>query len=235
MTQRDMKAHLTTLLKRSAYLSSLIFLSACSIIPATEAPTIYRLPSCLPASAVATTHTAPETFPHNVSLRIATPDANTYLDSSRIAVIPSAGQLTSYKGVRWSERAPLLLRNHLYDAFDATGKISALSLDKNNVHADFELTGTLRSFQSEYRNGQAEIVIRYDALLTSTSTHRILAARRFDIQQPVTSEAVPQVIQTFGQASDQLSAQVVPWVMKALSLETPVGRASGCVAGLPVR
>lgn len=235
MTQRDMKAHLTTHLKRSAYWSSLIFLSACAIIPATEAPTIYRLPSSLPASAAATTHTAPETFPHGVSLRIATPDANTYLDSSRIAVIPSAGQLTSYKGVRWSERAPLLLRNHLYDAFDATGKISALSLDKNNVHADFELTGTLRSFQSEYRNGQAEIVIRYDALLTSTSTHRILAARRFDIQQPVTSEAVLQVIQTFGQASDQLSAQVVPWVMKALNLETPVGRASGCVAGLPGR
>jgi cholesterol transport system auxiliary component len=219
MTQRDMKAFASTHFLHLTCWLSLIFLSACSIIPATEALTIYRLPSSLPPPAAAANRTAPEAFLDGVSLRVATPDATTYLDSSRIAVAPSADLLTNYKGARWSERAPLLLRNQLYDALDATGKISALSLDENSVHADFELTGTLRSFQSEYHNGQAVIVIRYDALLTSTSAHRILAARRFDMQQPAASEAVPDVIQSFGQASDRLSAQVVPWVLGTLQKE----------------
>lgn len=198
-----------TALRRSLFIATcIVALSACSVIPQADAPVMYRLPA-----AAATPPESPKDFPLNLSLRIAAPRASATLDSVRIAVLPAGDEITAYRGVRWSDRAPLLLRNRLFDAFQASGAVAALSLDENNLRADLELGGTLRAFQSEYRDGRPVVVIRYDALLSSASAHQILAARRFDIVVPAPDPAVPRVVQAFGAAGDQLAAQVLPWVL----------------------
>ena len=193
---------------RIAGIVAAIALTACSVIPQADAPTMYRLPATVAAVA------APRSPPLNLSLRIAAPRASASLDSTRIAVLPVGDEITAYQGVRWNDRAPVLLRNRLFDAFQASGAVAALSLDENNLRADIELGGTLRAFQSEYRDGRPVVVIRYDALLSNTSAQKIIAARRFDIAVPATDTAVPRVVQAFGAASDQLAAQVLPWVLE---------------------
>jgi len=205
------------MLATSALLSAL--LSACSIIPKSEAPVVYRLPSATPQITQAATPAVPPkpTF----SLRIAVPKAASMIDGTRITVLPDSDQVTAYKGVRWSERAPVLLRNRLFDAFQATGEVAALSVDDSNMHADIELAGMLRGFQSEYHDGRPVVVIRYDALLTSASAHRIIAARRFDVQVPADGTSVAQVVRAFGQASDQIAAQVVSWALANAPQDAP--------------
>lgn len=206
------------MLAASALLSAL--LSACSIIPKPEAASVvYRLPSAI----TQITQAAPPAVPSKptFSLRIAVPKATTMIDGMRITVLPDSDQVTAYKGVRWSERAPVLLRNRLFDAFQATGEVAALSVDDNNLDADIELAGMLRSFQSEYHDGHPVVVIRYDALLTSAGAHRIIASRRFDVQVPADGASVAQVVRAFGQASDQLAAQVVPWVLANAPRDVP--------------
>jgi cholesterol transport system auxiliary component len=196
-------------------LATSVLLGACSIIPKSEAPVVYRLPS---AATQAATNAIPM---RNFSLRIAAPKAATMIDSTRITVLPDGDQVTVYKGVRWSERAPVLLRNRLFDAFQAAGEVAALSLDDSNMQADIELAGTLRGFHSEYRDGHPVVVIRYDALLTSASAHRIIASRRFDVQAPADGASVAQVVRAFGQASDQLATQVVSWVLATAPQDAP--------------
>ena len=52
-----------------------------------------------------------------------------------------------------------------------------------------------------------------DARLIDPGLKRIVASRRFEIRQPVRGKEVPQVVETFGTASDALSAQLVNWVI----------------------
>ena len=70
-------------------------------------------------------------------------------------------------------------------AFQADGRVRGLSSDDSNLQADFELGGDLRAFQTEYPNGQASALIRYDARLVRTDDKRVVASRRFEVSQPV--------------------------------------------------
>lgn len=190
-----------------------MLLGGCSILPRSEAPNVYLLPA---TSAAATAH-------HSVlqaSLRIVTPQAARILDSTRIAVMPQDNIITAYEGARWSDPAPRLLRDRLVDAFRADGRFAAVSSDDAHLQANMELTGDLRAFQSEYVNGVPVVVIRYDAQLVRGRSQEIVATRRFDIREPVAGKEVPQVVKAFGQATDQLAAQVLSWVTASTTTTT---------------
>lgn len=179
-------------------------LSACSIWPQSEVLSVYRLPaSRLPAQPVSS----------DWSLRVNTPYSNQLLDSTRISVIPPGDQVSAYQGVRWSDRAPLLLRDRLVAAFLDDGRINAVSSDASRLHADLELGGDLRAFHSEYRDGRALARIQLEARLIEHGSLRILASRRFDISQVAHDTSVARVVEAFGQASDQLARELVDWTV----------------------
>lgn len=187
--------------------------SACSILPQAEPADVYRLPSA--HSMVAAPHSASMPW----SLRLNKPKASEALDSPKIAVVPQGDLISSYKGARWSDPAPVLLRNRMLDAFQRDGRVQLLSTDDSNLRADYELGGELQAFQSEYTAQGLQVVIRLDARLVRDSTQRILASRRFEVRQPVTDTQVPTVVAGFGRASDQLLAQVLEWTLAQAQLQ----------------
>nr|WP_255494647.1 ABC-type transport auxiliary lipoprotein family protein [Luteibacter sp. Sphag1AF] len=191
-------------------------LTACSILPKAESPSIYTLPAS-PGARPAGGN------PVSWSLRVATPNASRTLDSTRIAVVPEANTLSVYAGARWSDNVTHLLRDRLADAFRDSGRIAALSTDDSELQADFELGGTLRSFQTEYVAGKPEVTIRFDATLADTRQHHILASRTFEVRQPVDGKEVPAVVAAFGQASDSLARQVVTWTFERNPTVPPEG------------
>src|SRR6185437_9343659 len=79
-------------------------------------------------------------------------------------VMPEPGQISNYKGARWSESPALLIRHRLVDAFMAA-KLPAVTTDDDHLASDYSLGGNLRGFQSEYRNGSPVVVVRFDAQL----------------------------------------------------------------------
>ena len=189
---------------RLLMVSALLALGACSILPEQEPSDVYRLPTAATFSKAAT--------PAPWSLRVAKPKSSETLDSPRIAVIPQGDVISSYKGARWSDPAPVLLRNRLTDAFYRDGRVQSISTDDSNLQADFELGGELQAFQSEYRGQAIEVVIRLDARLAD-DRQRIVASRRFEVHQPVADKQVSAVVAGFGQASDTLTAQVLQWTV----------------------
>lgn len=186
-------------------------LSACSILPKTEPVDVYRLPTDWTRAVAGSTAAAPW------SLRVATPMASEALNSPRIAVLPQADLISRYKGVRWSDPAPVLLRNRIVEGFAKDGRVQKLSTNDSNLQADYELGGELRAFQTEYRAGAVDVVVRLDARLVQASSLRIVASRRFEVRQPLTDTQVPGVIAGFGQASDRLVAQLVDWTLSQAS------------------
>ncbi|MGY2340973.1 ABC-type transport auxiliary lipoprotein family protein [Pseudomonas sp. SDO5532_S415] len=190
-----------------ALLAGFTLISSCSILPESEPFDVYRLPSA--QSSVSASHDTPQRW----SLRLNKPQASEALNSPNIAVIPQGDVISSYKGSRWSDPAPVLLRNRLLDGFQRDGRVTLLSTDDSNFLADLELGGNLQAFQTEYQGTAASVVVRMDALLVRGYDQRILASRRFEVRQPLGDVKVPAVVSGFGQANDQLTAQVVAWVV----------------------
>jgi len=184
---------------------ALALVSACSLLPKADPSDVYRLAAAQPASQGA---------PVSWSLRVNKPQTSEFLDSPRIAVVPTGDLISSYANSRWSDPAPVLLRNRFMDGFQRDGRVTLLSTDDTNLQSDYELGGQLQAFQSEYHGGAVEVVIRLDARLVRGSDQRIVASRRFEVRQPVSDTKVPAVVAGFGQAGDQLNKQVVDWVVQ---------------------
>lgn len=197
-----------------AALCLLSLLSSCSILPPSEPLQVYLLPSqtLAPSAAPALSW----------SLRINPAQASQALDSTRMAVLPEANQISSYAGSRWSDPAPRLLRNHLLKAFQNDGRLPALSSDDDNLPSDLTLAGELQAFQSEYQQGAVTVRVRLQARLIDNRQQRIIASQGFEVRQAVSSPQVPAVVVAFGQASDQLAAQLLQWtLMQASSKSQP--------------
>ncbi|MFJ4431813.1 ABC-type transport auxiliary lipoprotein family protein [Pseudomonas sp. NPDC089395] len=192
-------------LRLLALTAALSQVTACSILPKGEPVDLYRLP---------VNQASRQATPVDWSLRLNKPLASEVLAGPRIAVIPQGDVVSSYKGARWSDPTPLLVRNRLLDGFQRDGRVQRLSADDSNLQADYELVGELQAFQSEYRaGGTLEVVIRYDARLVQGRSQRILASKRFEVHQPLTDQQVAAVVAGFGVASDQLAGQVINWTV----------------------
>ena len=187
-----------------------LLLQACTILPKAEPLDVYLLPSAAPVPA-----SAAQAVPW--SLRITRPAAGVHLSGQRIVVVPEGSRVSVYKGAGWSDPAPVLLRNRLLDAFRSDGRVAALSTEDKHLQADFELDSELRAFQSEYRDGRPEVVVRLDARLVDTGSRRIVASRSFELGVAASDPAVPAVVQAFGVASDRLAAEVLDWAMRELA------------------
>ncbi|AZD26889.1 ABC-type transport auxiliary lipoprotein family protein [Pseudomonas chlororaphis] len=193
---------------RLALAAGVALSGACSILPQADPVDIYRLPTAQGAAAQPQGHTQPW------SLRLTKPLASDALNSARIAVIPQGDVISSYKDARWSDPAPVLLRNRLLDGFLADGRVQLLGTDDSDVQTDLELGGNLQAFQSEYQGKAVAVVIRLDARLVRGYDQKILASQRFEVRQPLNDTKVPAVVAGFGQAGDALNRQVVEWTVK---------------------
>ena len=130
------------------------------------------------------------------ALRIHTP-CQPHPAGPRIAVVPAGNQISSYQGARWSDAAPTLLRDRLIEHFRQSGPVK-VSNEDSNLFAELELLSELRAFQSEYIDGQPQVLVRLDAQLASAPDQRILASRRFEIRQPSASPQLESVVAAFG-------------------------------------
>lgn len=183
-----------------------LLLSACSVLPQAEPVRVFLLPeasSAPPATAER----------RELTLLVRTPQASRMLSSTRIAVMPQGHQISAYQGARWADPAPLLLRDRLIETFQASGRLGAVSSEDANLHADVELVSDLRAFQSVYRDGQPQVLIRLDASLVDSDTRRGIASRRFEVHQPCQDAQLDAVVAAFGQASDELSRQLLAWML----------------------
>lgn len=187
--------------------------TACSVLPQSEPLTYYQLPAtALSAQQAGASH-------KQLIIQVNRPHADRLLASSRITVLPQGNELSAYKGVRWGDDAPALLRNRLADGLRDAAQFRAVVLEGESVIADIELGGTLGAFQVEYVQGAPRVRIQLDALLRDQRSGQLIQTRRFVVQQEVDGTAVPEVVDAFGQAADALSLQVSQW-LGSLTVQT---------------
>lgn len=197
------------LMLASGLLGGLLGLSACSLIPESEPLAVYQFPQ-------------PERTQHNInqplslSLRVDTPQAGYAHTGPRLMVQTGNNQLLSYKGVRWSDPTPTLLREYLAQAFQRNGMLGTVTTDEHALHADVHLGSDLRRFQVVDGN-QPHILIELQAHLVSPDSRRIYISHDFVVQQPLDSTAIQDVIEGYEQASATLATQLLDWALPQLA------------------
>lgn len=182
--------------------SAAIVLGGCSIIPQAQVVQTWQPPVGKAAISAR----------GDFSLRVDAPNTTGMLDGSGIVVMPQPGQVSTYKGARWSESPALLVRHRLVDAFMAAG-LPAVTTDDDRFFADYTLDGDLRAFQSEYRSGAPVVVVRYDAQLRRGFSRTPIATHSFVVTGNPSGVDVPQIVTAFGAADDELAQQVVAWTI----------------------
>src|SRR5450830_75278 len=189
-----------------ASMVALAMAAGCSILPKADPVDVYRLPS---SPAMSVTNTATAAPPAGWSLRITRPRSGQTLDSTHIVVLPQDNLMRNYQGARWSDPAPVLVRDRLLQAFAANGRTAQVSSDDNNVQSSLELSSDLLAYQTEYQDGVPVVVVILEARLLRSDVRNTVAAQRFTIRVAVDGKEVPQVVRAFGTASDRLAAEVV--------------------------
>ena len=192
-----------TRIRLAAGLLGLTLMSACSVLPESEPLTTYQVP----APQLATSSQPP--LPH--SLRNITPAASYALQTPRIMVTPEGNTLTSYQGARWTDPNPVLLREHLVQAFPQSGSFKSVSTEVHALQTDIQLYSDLRQFQTLYRGDSVSAIIELDAKLVDPGSRGVIASRHFRVRQPLTDTAVPAVVDGLSSAADTLAQQLLDW------------------------
>ena len=170
--------------------------------------------------APALTHTAakPATTSGSWQLAVFEPRAIGPLDSNRIAVMPAAGQIETYKGVRWRDRAPIMIQQLMLQLFQELPGPAGAGLASGMLRADFSLHTDLQDFQADYRGAQTPtVVVRLAAQLVDNSTNRVVASRVFSAEESTSSGNVSAVFSAFQSALNELLPNLIDWARSETS------------------
>ncbi len=185
-------------------------LSACSgIIGPPEAPPLYVLKPALPPAG------AGRRVPWQMS--IALPEAPDSLDTSRIVLVHENAQMDFYADASWQDRVPFLVQSALIEAFEGSGRITAVGRDTEGLKSDYILETDIRDFQARYDAAEAPptVVVRIAAKLIAVRGRTIAQALPAHGEATAQQNNVPSVVAAFNQALAGAIGQIVDWALGA--------------------
>lgn len=204
-----------SLIRLAGLIGAAWLMAACSPFPTPKQTPVFELG---PITATSQAEPVP------LILRVDTPSANRALDSVRILVKPDPTRLNTYPGGRWSDRAPLLLRDHLVTSLRQSQAFAAVISEQSRVPADLILTSDLRAFYGEYDRGRTVVVVALEAQLIQNRSQQILASERFEVHQPSRSNDLEDVVDAFGAAAQTLSNEMIQWARERGEAQDNISR-----------
>ncbi len=184
--------------------AALLLSSGCSILPESEPATLYRLPSSDIQPVTSDSMTTRQ------RLAVAAPQAGHLLSSNRILVYPEGNIVNVYEGARWQENAPALLQSRLITGLQQSRLFASVSSD--SLPSELLLLSELRHFQSDYATRPPTGKVQLDVQLVSTQNRASIATQSFTTSAQSISTDIPDVVDAFGAASDELTEQLVNWL-----------------------
>ena len=188
----------------------MLALAGCSVLAGNE-----RHPVTLyaPQARIATNPAWPQA---SWQLAIAKPTAPSMVDSPRINVRPTPGELEVYRGANWSQAATDLLEDTLLRGFEDSGRIDAVARITTGIRADYKLAIDLRRFEADYAgNARPAATIELNAKLVHSNGQRVVASHTVLIAEPADGTDVASVAAAFETALSKASTELVGWTLQA--------------------
>ncbi len=172
--------------------------------------------------------TPKSTFEPNIptvdwQLVISPPAAQGAIDTTRIALAPSATRIEYYADAGWTDRMPLMLQALILESFENSDRIVAVGRRAIGLRSDYELRADVREFQAEYYKhpGQPQscaatpvcVDVIINAKLIYTPQRTIVATRDFTGFAPSQIDDVVSVVEAFDIALGSVLKDMVGWTL----------------------
>lgn len=194
---------IAALLRSALLVSGLLGLAACSAVDFSSPPATFDL------SAARDVRSA---RPARAQLNVAEPAALQALDSNRILVRPSDGQVSYLPGAQWADRLPRLIQVRLVQSFENASRIASVAGTDNKLAPGIALTSEVRAF--EVNAPRREAVVEISVKLVDERTGRIAAATVFQASRPVGSVAAGASASALDAALQDVLRQIVEWAVQ---------------------
>ncbi len=191
-------------LSRASLLGMSLLLGACSILPSAPAVDTYQLP---PSTGNLQVRGLP------LSLMVATPYANRYLNHQRLVVVKQNHEVQAYAGMRWEDELPIVFRNRLIDDLRRAQAYRTIVNDKTSVVTDRSLRTDIQAYQIQFSDQQAFAIISVDANLYNNATSTVIDSRRFSVNAPLKTVELSEVVPTLAALNEQINAQIIQWAV----------------------
>ena len=159
-------------------------------------------------------------------LEIAHPEAARMIDSQRIAVRPTPGELQVYRGASWAKSPSDQVEDTVLHALEDSQKIAAVARKGSGAAADFTLLMELRRYEADYA-GQAlpAATIEVNAKLLHSPDQAIVASHTFLQAVPAAATDTASVARAFGAALGNIGHDIAGWTLANGNANTqPVSR-----------
>jgi cholesterol transport system auxiliary component len=203
-----MKTFLRSIAAYALPLATLLLLSGCSVLGSQQRDpvSIYSPLIQVPAD--------PAWPSVGWQLAVVKPTAARVVDSARISVRPTPGEVQVYKGVGWSQPSTDLVEATILRALEDSGKIASVARPGTGIRADYRLVMDLRRFDADYAGtALPSATIELNAKLMHTTDQRVVASHTFRHAEPAGSTDIPSVVAAFERALETMGGEVVAWTL----------------------
>ncbi|MDR0183619.1 ABC-type transport auxiliary lipoprotein family protein [Lysobacter arvi] len=147
-------------------------------------------------------------------LVIAPPVAARIVDSLRIAVRPTPGELQVYRDAQWARPPSDMLVETVLRALEDSGRIGGVARQGTGVAGEYKLFLELRRFESDYAGGAVpSATVEVSAKLLHMQQQKVAASRVFRQSTPAASTAVPDVARAFEQSLSTIGGEIAGWTL----------------------
>ena len=140
---------------------------------------------------------------------VAEPSAVFALDSERIVIRTSGGELTYLPRAQWSDRLPRLVQTRLIQTFENAGRVG-VGRPVDRLSGAYQLILDIRAF--EVREATRDAFVEIAVKLVRGSSGSVLGARLFSASMAVSEIEGARVSQALDQSLSRVLADMTAWV-----------------------
>ncbi|SFK92499.1 ABC-type transport auxiliary lipoprotein family protein [Shimia haliotis] len=149
------------------------------------------------------------------------PTATAAVDTDQIAVHPTPLQVEYLPGVRWVDRAPLIVQALLIESFENSGKVAAVGRSTVGLRPDYTIVTDVREFQahlpkSEEPDAPLEIHVRLNLKIVDSFSDHIIGSNSFTEVVPTQSDEMLDIVTAFDSALGRAMRDSVEWSVRKI-------------------
>ncbi len=147
-------------------------------------------------------------------LVIAPPSSARVIDSLRIAVRPTPGELQVYRGAQWARPPSDMLVDTVLRALEDSGRIGGVARQGAGIAADYKLLFEVRRFDADYAQAAVpSAMIETSVKLLHVPLQKVVASKVFVQATPAASTAVGDVARAFEQSLSNIGRDITGWTL----------------------
>jgi cholesterol transport system auxiliary component len=136
------------------------------------------------------------------------------LDSDKIVVRPTPGEVQALADAQWVDGLTRLVQVRLIQTFENARRLRAVGRPTDRIVADYQLLLDIRAFEILADGLEAEVTIA--AKIVGDRSGRIVAGRVFTARVPTTATQGPPALDALDQAWNRVAVDIVLWATRII-------------------